>query len=625
MPDGTQLWQTTMPPLNNTSVPDAFGGLIVTEYQTCTAGQTNAMTVVDLDGATGQPLWQAVGTGVSNGNGISYCYPAGTAPEIAVQADGSAIIVEPTNVGFSPLTQVHPNGATTTSSFPGTTVTNNGNTINVQCCVGPPMVNTDGNRYLEYEVRNILNNVITSDALYLYHSDNVFSPILLSSTTQDEALLPGPIISDGQGGVLATWTISPSHSVLPYPYQAADVVNGVEGTPYSLPFSPQTVTFEQSPTAVLGESGTAFASGPTSVTNNGTTTYVDQIASFNLSSGATNWTYQAATGNHLSIIEATYGNGLAAKSTDSSGNDTVLIFNSSGGLAPTRQNSSRSSRILKSYPALSGFSNIDYYSNGWWLGTSGGAGKCNSVRHEFVRSSSRNHSKQSTALPIIENFEPFDPGTNLLAANFMQRYEATNNTKGVSLFQLTSPVSRLGQWATWAAFQKQIFRQIPAVAFIGHSIVPTTAPGYPNRAAAICLYDQCAERATVPGDPEYCTIAGCFEGYSLNPPLPTFTVYPAPPLVSQATILFISTCNMDANMQTWLGISNSTAGRALVVPLSNAEIDMDMGEYEWLQILGFLTSGQNLQQAVSNANAAVVAKAPGTTITTTLSRHRHGK
>ena len=36
--------------------------------------------------------------------------------------------------------------------------------------------------------------------------------VLLSSTTQDEALLPGPIIPDGQGGILATWTISPSQS-----------------------------------------------------------------------------------------------------------------------------------------------------------------------------------------------------------------------------------------------------------------------------------------------------------------------------------------------------------------------------------------------------------------------------
>ena len=75
---------------------------------------------------------------------------------------------------------------------------------------------------------------------------------MLSTTTQNEALLPGRIIPDGQGGVLATWTISPSNPPVPqYPYQAVDVVGGVVGTPYNLPFSPTTVTFGQSPTLVL--------------------------------------------------------------------------------------------------------------------------------------------------------------------------------------------------------------------------------------------------------------------------------------------------------------------------------------------------------------------------------------
>jgi hypothetical protein len=62
---------------------------------------------------------------------------------------------------------------------------------------------------------------------------------------------------------------------------------------------------------------------------------------------------------------------------------------------------------------------------------------------------------------------------------------------------------------------------------------------------------------------------------------------------------------MDANMQTWLGINNNTAGRALVVPPSNTEVLLGMGEYEWLHILRYLTSGQNLQQAVASANSDV--------------------
>ncbi|MDR3675075.1 MAG: hypothetical protein P4N24_06265 [Acidobacteriota bacterium] len=124
------------------------------------------------------------------------------------------------------------------------------------------MVNSDGTIYVEYEVRNTLNNVITSDTLYLQqiNVDNSWPSKVLSTTTQNQALLPGPIVPDGQGGILATWTISPSSGPVPqYPYQAADVVAGVVGTPYNLPFSPKTVSFGQSPAIVLGENGVAFA------------------------------------------------------------------------------------------------------------------------------------------------------------------------------------------------------------------------------------------------------------------------------------------------------------------------------------------------------------------------------
>jgi hypothetical protein len=326
MADGEQLWQATVPPLNKTSVPDGTGGLIVTAYQTCASGQTNPMTVIDLDGATGQPLWQAVGVGVNNGNGITYCYPAGTAPQIAVGGDGSAYIVEPTNAGFSPLTKVSPDGAMQTSTLGRTTIILNGQTTIVTCCEGPPMVNTDGNMYVEYEIRNVTNNVITSDALYLYHSDNVLAPVELSTTTQNQALLPGPIIPDGQGGVIATWTISPSNPPVPqFPYQAVDVSNDVEGTPFNLPFSPQTVTFQQSPTLVLGENGVAFASSMTTSSTDGVT-QVSQIASFNVTSGAPNWSYQATAGDILTIVEATGDGGI----TINDSNAGVIQLDSTG-------------------------------------------------------------------------------------------------------------------------------------------------------------------------------------------------------------------------------------------------------------------------------------------------------
>jgi hypothetical protein len=86
------------------------------------------------------------------------------------------------------------------------------------------------------------------------------------------------------------------------------VSNGVLGTPFGLPFSPLSVTFQQSPTLVLGESGVAFASGQTTAADG--VTQVSQVASFNVSSGSTNWTYQATAGDTLTIVEATNDGGI---------------------------------------------------------------------------------------------------------------------------------------------------------------------------------------------------------------------------------------------------------------------------------------------------------------------------
>jgi uncharacterized protein YjdB len=328
--DGEQMWQTTLPVLNNNSVPDGYGGLIVTEYDTCTPGQTHPLTVVQLDPVYGQPVSEVQAAGVQGRNGIVYCYTGGAAmaPQIAVRGDGAVFMTEPTNNGFPQIT-----GPVGNYWIPLSSITDiYGTVVYVQCCVGPPMVNSDGTTYLEYEVRNNSYTRVISDTLYLMqiNPDNTSSSTVLSATTQNETQLPGPIIPDGQGGVLATWTVSPANAPVPqYPYQAVDVVAGVVGTPYNLPFSPASTSFGKSPTLVLGENGVAFASGPTTTTD-GMNTAISQIVSFNITSGAPIWTYQEAQGNTLSLIAATAGNGLVARSTDQNGADTVLRFDATG-------------------------------------------------------------------------------------------------------------------------------------------------------------------------------------------------------------------------------------------------------------------------------------------------------
>ena len=355
--DGQQLWQTTLPPLNNNSVPDGFGGVIVTEYDTCTPGQTNPLTVVDLDPIYGQPTFAISAAGVQVGNTIEYCYtPGPTAPQVAVRGDGAVIISGPSNNGFPPLTLVPVGGANIVSySIPPSTLENSsGQQVGVQCCLGPPMVNSDGTAYVEYEVRNINNsNVITSDYLYLFqiNANNSSSSTLLSSTTQNEAQFPGSIIPDGNGGVLATWTISPSNPPVPqYPYQVVDVSAGVVGTPYNLPFSPPTVAFGQSPTLVLGDNGTVLATNSTDTVNG------PVVASFGLTSGFVNWSYRAAPQSTLSIVAASAGGGIAIN--DSQAGVTLLDPNGNpsqiGGTAgSTAQTSVLGNWYLQSAQAFS--------------------------------------------------------------------------------------------------------------------------------------------------------------------------------------------------------------------------------------------------------------------------------
>ena len=86
--DGQQNWQTQTPPLNGNSVPDAFGGVLVTECQTCNQGQAYPMSIVDVDGTTGQPCGKSLARAspvLVRAAGLIR-YP--NAPQMAIRQDG---------------------------------------------------------------------------------------------------------------------------------------------------------------------------------------------------------------------------------------------------------------------------------------------------------------------------------------------------------------------------------------------------------------------------------------------------------------------------------------------------------------------------------------------------------
>jgi hypothetical protein len=356
-PDGQQLWQTLLPVLNSHSVPDVFGGLLVTEYQTCKPGQTDPMRIVDLDGTTGQPRWQITAQPSQGGSGPLYCFAE--APRMALRHNGEVIIAALGNTSGLPELMImnSKTGAATQFPIPPTTYTNpDGSTVQGYSRIGAPTVDSDESAYVEYEVRVVAyppKNI--SSTLYLLQiaPNNSTTTTQLASTTQDESLFPGPIIPDGQGGVLASWAVSPSNPPVPaQPYQVAHVVGGTLLATYSLPFSPTTVPYGKYPTLVLGENGTVFATDGTNKDGG------PQIVSLDLNSGAPNWSYQAPAQAQLSFIAATDGNGLVAKST--SGNETIVRFDTTG------------NPVADTWTAAAGpTSNLDYFASDTWLGVSG--------------------------------------------------------------------------------------------------------------------------------------------------------------------------------------------------------------------------------------------------------------
>ena len=115
--------------------------------------------------------------------------------------------------------------------------------------------------------------------------------------------LPGSLLPDGNGGVLATWeVVKVNPPAEPEPYKAAHLSSaGAILSTYTMPYAPTTTTsgaygLPPPPSLVLGESGTAFAA------------YGNNVASFDLASGAANWNYDA--GSAIMFLGYNAGAGL---------------------------------------------------------------------------------------------------------------------------------------------------------------------------------------------------------------------------------------------------------------------------------------------------------------------------
>ena len=105
------------------------------------------------------------------------------------------------------------------------------------------------------------------------------------------------MIPDGQGGLLASWIAEANNYQLEVPHLTH--VTAAGNSDYALPFPTVTSGYcnyicSNNQSLVLGENGTAFASD-------------DQtFASFDIASGAVNWSWTAST-TYAEMIAATAG------------------------------------------------------------------------------------------------------------------------------------------------------------------------------------------------------------------------------------------------------------------------------------------------------------------------------
>jgi hypothetical protein len=323
--DGQLLWQqTVLGPLTDNSVPDAFGGLLTTAVCDPANPSGVAAAINDEDGLTGASLWS-----IQLASGVGVC-PSGV-PKMAIRQDGAVVIAGPLQTANPLLVVDGQSGSVLLAPAipPSTLINSSGQSSSCDCFtpVGQPMVDSDGSTYVEYEVRQLDSRGATSASSILWLLK--IAPDGTTSTTQLSAsnnanLFPGNIIPDGQGGVLATWTVDvPFGPPGPHLYQAADVFPGGGLNHYDLPMAPMQLMVDTNtglpinPPLVLGENGTAFVSYGTNVT------------SFDLNSGAVNWNYQAAAQTAVSLVSYANGNGLAGKITNN-GQDTILRFDFTG-------------------------------------------------------------------------------------------------------------------------------------------------------------------------------------------------------------------------------------------------------------------------------------------------------
>jgi Glucodextranase, domain B/Bacterial Ig-like domain (group 2)/IPT/TIG domain/PQQ-like domain len=302
--DGEQLWQQTLSSSLAPVIPDVLGGLFT----------VNGTGLTTLDAQTGSPVWQY---SFRSPMGLGYAsLPDGSSlPGIAFRQDAGVIVLEadvsdpvPVNGGYVDVFDGNTGNQTLRLPLPQGLASETTNCYPNQSyaeatapLTSPIVVDSAGNTYLEYLITNEVgsdicewNGSVETETLADARSTTVFLlTVFPDGSTSTQTLkadsytsqgtvggnswsagstdLPGIVIPDGQGGVLATWAGIPA--VGGAQAMVMDISSAGSST-YQLPFN------DGGPNQlILGSNGVAFG--------------VDKsnVVAFNVDSGQVLWSY----------------------------------------------------------------------------------------------------------------------------------------------------------------------------------------------------------------------------------------------------------------------------------------------------------------------------------------------
>jgi Glucodextranase, domain B/IPT/TIG domain/PQQ-like domain len=356
---GQQMWRVSVPnaftksPFQSqpTLVGDGNGGILVP----ISTRFSEATGIVDLDGQTGTKIWEYDAPSDQQLGGTLAVGPDGTVyfPLVIASGESTAIAsiqaVDGTTGASAQLYALPPstisaNSAPCSPTIIVSPISQGSSTFNI-ATASSPIVGPDGSVYFEITNENDViteacggntsteSNTRTISLVQISPSRSPNVTRLQQVTTTGEwlsSVSPRPVIPDGQGGVLASWTLD--NLVTGQGVAHATDVSSNGTNDYQIPIVPAEM--------VLGDNGNAFA------TDQGT------VVAFNVADGTTVWTYASqSTNGPLDLVAATSGGGLSIND----GNAGVVTFDASGN--PT------ASGITSSFPSP--------WSLGNWFGAVG--------------------------------------------------------------------------------------------------------------------------------------------------------------------------------------------------------------------------------------------------------------